>query len=122
VVTWIRFLVWLDIGLFIYWFYGRSHSPLADAAEQAATPAVEKLANFVTMLGALTLFNGFFMTLLGYMTEFGITTEATARWGEIGVTPEDADTLGLIVLAAGAAVFIVGRVLSRAGGRRVQPR
>ena len=34
-----------------------------------------RLGNFVTMLGALTLFNGFFMTLLGYMTEFGITTE-----------------------------------------------
>jgi basic amino acid/polyamine antiporter, APA family len=26
--TWLRFLVWLVIGLAIYWFYGRSHSHL----------------------------------------------------------------------------------------------
>ena len=36
VVTWIRFLVWLDIGILIYWFYGRTHSPLANPAERAA--------------------------------------------------------------------------------------
>ena len=29
-VTWVRFLVWLDLGMMIYWFYGRTHSPLAD--------------------------------------------------------------------------------------------
>jgi len=28
VLTWIRFLVWLDLGLFIYYFYGRTHSRL----------------------------------------------------------------------------------------------
>ena len=82
VITWIRFLVWLDLGIFIYWFYGRRHSPLANRAEQAATPALTKLGDFITMLGAVTLFNGFFMTLLGYMTEFGITTEVTAKWHE----------------------------------------
>ena len=54
------------------------------------------------MLGALTLFNGFFMTMLGYMTEFGVTTENTAKWYEIGVTPDSADTLGLQVLGVGA--------------------
>jgi type IV pilus assembly protein PilC len=32
VITWVRFLVWLNIGFVIYWFYGRTHSPLADAA------------------------------------------------------------------------------------------
>ena len=32
------------------------------------------------------------------MTEFGVTTETTAKWVEIGVTPEGADTLGLQVL------------------------
>ena len=39
------------------------------------------------MLGALGLFNGFFMTVLGFMTELGITTEATTKWHEIHVTP-----------------------------------
>ena len=75
-VTWVRFLVWLDLGMMIYWFYGRTHSPLADRAEQAAQARPRAAGNFVTILGALGLFNGFFMTVLGYMTEFGITTEA----------------------------------------------
>ena len=30
VMTWVRFLVWLDIGMVIYWFYGRTHSPLVE--------------------------------------------------------------------------------------------
>ena len=37
VMTWVRFLVWLDLGMLIYWFYGRTHSPLADRAEAGAS-------------------------------------------------------------------------------------
>jgi APA family basic amino acid/polyamine antiporter len=113
VLTWVRFLVWLDLGIFIYWFYGRRHSPLADPAELARQSTATATVNFVTVLGALTLFNGICVTLLAYMTELGINSEVTAKWHEIGVTPENADTLGLQVLVAGLAVFVVGRLLSR---------
>jgi APA family basic amino acid/polyamine antiporter len=116
-ITWVRFLVWLDIGMMIYWFYGRTHSPLANREEQAAQSGTERGGNALTMLGALGLFNGFFMTVLGYMTELGITTEATTKWHEIHVTPHQADTVGLTVLAAGAVVFVAGRVLARSGRR-----
>jgi APA family basic amino acid/polyamine antiporter len=116
-ITWVRFLVWLDLGMMIYWFYGRTHSPLADRAEQQAQGGLERTANFVTMLGALGLFNGFFMAVLGYMTELGITTEALTKWHEIHVTPHEADTVGLAVLATGAVVFAIGRLLSRSAGR-----
>ncbi|HET9359942.1 MAG TPA: amino acid permease [Vicinamibacterales bacterium] len=119
VVTWVRFLVWLDIGIFIYWFYGRTHSPLADPAERKRRPIVESLGNFVLMTGGLTLFNGFFITLLAYMTEFGVTTEVTARWAEIGVTPEDADSFGLQVLGAGLFVLLAGLIIRAAGRARV---
>ena len=118
VVTWVRFLVWLDIGLAIYWIYGRRHSPLADPAEQGARTGGQGFANFVTISGALILFNGFFMTVLGYMTEFGITSEATAKWHEIHVTPEQADTVGLMVLGAGVALFLAGLALRRLTGER----
>ena len=113
IITWVRFLGWLDIGMLIYWFYGRTHSPLRDAAEQAAQSGATKLGNMVTVAGALGLFNGFFMTVLGYMTELGITNEDQAKWHEIHVTPGEADTLGLGILAAGLVVFVVGRVMSK---------
>jgi APA family basic amino acid/polyamine antiporter len=116
-ITWVRFLVWLDLGMMIYWFYGRTHSPLADRAEQAARGGLERAGDFVTLLGALGLFNGFFMTVLGYMTEFGITTEALTKWHEIHVTPEQADSVGLAVLGVGAVLFLAGRVLAKFGGR-----
>ena len=58
------------------------------------------------------------MTVLGYMTEFGITTEATTKWHEIGVTPEQADAVGLMVLGAGVVVFLVGAALRKATGER----
>ena len=101
--------------MMIYWFYGRTHSPLANRDEQAAQSALERTGNVVTMLGALGLFNGFFMAVLGYMTEFGITTEALTKWHEIHVTPQQADTVGLAVLATGAVVFAAGRLMARSG-------
>lgn len=116
VVTWVRFLVWLDIGMIIYWVYGRTHSPLANPEEHAKRTTFQGFANLVLMLGALVLFNGFFMTVLGYMTEFGITTEATAKWHEIHVTAAQADTVGLAVVGTGAVLFAIGWLLRKASG------
>jgi hypothetical protein len=70
------------------------------------------------MVGLLTLFNGLCITLLAYMTEFGVTTEITAKWAEISVTPEAADVVGLTVLAIGAVVLGSGRVVAKAGRAR----
>jgi len=117
VITWVRFLVWLDIGIFIYWSYGRRHSPLVNRIELATRSAAEGFGNLVTMLGSLALFNGFFVTILAYMTEFGVTTETTAKWHEIGVTPENADTVGLQVLVVGVVLFVLGRLVARTGAR-----
>ena len=65
VITWVRFLVWLDLGMIIYWFYGRVSSPLVNKAEAARRTGGQNLANLLTVLGALTLFNGAAMTILG---------------------------------------------------------
>jgi hypothetical protein len=114
VITWIRFLGWLDLGILIYWFYGRVKSPLVDKAELAARSTAENVANAITMIGALALFNGFAMTALGYMTELGITNENTAKWHEINVTPTDADTLGLMILGGSLVVLAIGIAMGRA--------
>ena len=113
VATWIRFLGWLDIGILIYWFYGRTHSPLADQAELAARGTAARVGNFVTMVGTVVTANGVFMTILGFMTELGITTEELAKWHEIGITPHQSDTVGLLVLGSGVVLFVLGRVIAR---------
>ena len=113
VATWVRFLVWLDLGMLIYWFYGRTHSPLRDPAEQAAQTGAQKTSNFVTVLGALGLFNGLCMALQGLMTELDWKSESLARWQEIHVTPREAVSVGLAVLVAGAVLFAAGRLISK---------
>lgn len=126
VMTWVRFLVWLDLGMIIYWFYGRTHSPLVNHAEAAARSAAENLANFLKMAGYMLAFNGFCITLLGLLTGFGITTEELAKWHEVDalisrvglhVNPEIADRFGLQILAAGLVMAGVGFALGRGSGK-----
>jgi APA family basic amino acid/polyamine antiporter len=118
VLTWVRFLVWLDIGMIIYWVYGRTHSPLVNEAESSRRTAMQALANFITTFGLLLVFNAACMVILGYMTEFGITNETTAKWAEIGVTADQADSFGLRFLAVAIAVWVVGFGLTKASGEK----
>ena len=69
------------------------------------------------LLGALLIFNGFFMAILGFMTLFGMTSETLIKWHEIGITPEQSDRLGLIIFGIGIATAIVGRLVAKAGRR-----
>ena len=128
VITWVRFLVWLNIGLLIYWFYGRTHSPLHNPAEAERRTPLQSLANFVTVFGLLALFNGVCMFLLGLLTELGVTTENTAKWHELdeltsryfglNVSAETADTFGLQLLGVSLAIYVVGWVLQRVSGEK----
>ncbi len=118
VLTWVRFLVWLDLGMVIYWSYGRTHSPLVNKSETNARTSMQALANFVTTFGLLLIFNGACVALLGFFTEWGITNETTAKWAEIGVTAEQADVFGLKFLAISIAVWIVGFGLTKASGEK----
>ena len=126
VMTWVRFLVWLDFGMIIYWFYGRTHSPLVNQAESAARTATENLANFLKIAGYMLLFNGFSITLLALLTEWGVTKEELAKWHELDsvlsriglhISPEIADAFGLKILIAGAVVLGIGLVVARSSKR-----
>jgi basic amino acid/polyamine antiporter, APA family len=128
VITWVRFLGWLNLGFVIYWFYGRTHSPLANQQEQSRRSAMQSFANFVTVFGLLGLFNGVCMFLLGLLTELGVTNETTAKWSELNeiteslfgmhVNAESSDTFGLQVLVAGLVVFVIGKVLQKISGEK----
>jgi APA family basic amino acid/polyamine antiporter len=126
VMTWVRFLVWLDFGMIIYWFYGRTHSPLVNQIEAAARSGGERVGNFLRMAGYMLLFNGFCITLLALLTEWGITTEELAKWHELDallsrigmhINPDIADAFGLKILIAGAVVTIVGHLMTRGAGK-----
>jgi basic amino acid/polyamine antiporter, APA family len=127
VMTWVRFLGWLDIGMVIYWFYGRTHSPLASKAEAAARSGSENVANFLKMGGYMLLFNGFCITLLAYLTIFNVTNEALAKWSELDgvlsrigghINPEIADAFGWKILLVGVVVTAVGHLLGRSSRKR----
>ncbi len=118
IVTWVRFLVWLDIGMVIYWVYGRRKSPLVDREEAAARTWVQLLANSVYVFGLLAVFNSLCVTVLAYMTEFGVTSETIAKWHEIGITPEAADAFALRTLGVSVLVLAVGWGMRKAAGAK----
>ncbi len=60
------------------------------------------------------VFNAACITVLGFMTEFGLTNETIAKWHEIGVTAEEADAFGLKWLAVATGVWLVGFGLRKA--------
>jgi hypothetical protein len=47
-----------------------------------------------------------------------LTTETTAKWHEIGVTPEQADTVGLYILGIGLVMFVLGKILTKTTGEK----
>ena len=113
--------------MIIYWTYGRVHSPLVDRAEASARSAAEGFANLCKILGFMLLFNGFAITLLAYLTEFGVTNETLAKWSELDavlqyvgmhINPEIADAFGWKILLGGAVLTALGFVLARSSSKR----
>ena len=123
VLTWVRFLVWLDIGMLIYWAYGRTHSPLVNRAEHNARSPIQSLANFITVFGLLLVFNAACIAILGFMTQVGMTNETTAKWAELEslglqVTADEADSFGIRFLIVAIAVWLVGFGLTKVSGEK----
>jgi hypothetical protein len=73
----------------------------------------------------MLIFNGFCITLLGLLTEWGITTEELAKWHEVDalisqvglhINPQIADTFGLQILLLGVVLAGAGFLLTRRSG------
>lgn len=105
VITWIRFLIWLDVGLVIYFFYGHSHSRIVTEKERVGHVTPRYLLKF---FGVAVLLNAFLFGLLALLTLAGVAAEKT--WAEVGMEPHGA----LIYSTAGA---IVGAAMWAASNR-----
>ncbi|MBP1633771.1 MAG: amino acid permease family protein [Acidobacteria bacterium] len=111
VLTWIRFLTWLDIGLVLYFFYGRSHSRIATAADRQMS-----LSYFLDFWGVAILFNGALFGVLSLLALAGLT--AIRYWTEIQfvrLEPHHAAAVSGIVAAVGLAMLAAGRLTKGRG-------
>ncbi len=106
VLTWIRFLVWLDIGMIIYYFYGRTHSRLA---RKSGVTVDKSLKHFLAFFGAVAFFNGLIFGILSILTITGVTSEKT--WEEVHFEPHHLLTTCSIIAGAGLLLYLASKMM-----------
>jgi len=105
VLTWIRFLAWLDIGLLIYYFYSRTHSRLA---EKANRDMVFHWRDMIEFFGIFALINGFLFGIMSLLAKTGLASMKS--WNEISLNPGHTLIVCIILIVAGSAMFLTGRI------------
>ena len=106
VLTWIRFLVWLDIGILIYYFYGRIHSRLAKKHNLVADKSLKHFLNF---FGIVITCNGLLFGLLSTLATIGLTSLRT--WEEFHFSPEHFLVYCGIITAVGIILYVTAKFL-----------
>jgi basic amino acid/polyamine antiporter, APA family len=108
VLTWIRFLAWLDIGLLIYYFYSRTHSRIADKVARDKKFHWRDMTEF---FGIFAFANGF---LFGILSLLAITGLASLKsWEEVHFSPIHSLIGCGILILAGGVLYFSGKVGSK---------
>lgn len=106
VKTWIRFLVWLDVGMLIYYFYGRSHSRLAAERKGEQKTTVKY---FVKFFSVLTVINGALFGLLSLIVtlqiKYTIGIGDVKSWQTMNMDPVKSLVYSGIVFVVGLAAW-----------------
>ncbi len=105
VVTWIRFLAWLDIGLLIYYFYSRTHSRIGEKVERDKTFRLNEMIEF---FGIFAFINGFLFGLLSLLATLKVTS--LKSWDEINLNPGHMLYVCAGLIVTGSIMFVIGRV------------
>jgi APA family basic amino acid/polyamine antiporter len=108
VLTWIRFLAWLDIGLLIYFFYSRTHSRIADKVMREKKFKWRDVAEF---FGIFACINGILFGLLSLLALTGVTSKSS--WEQISLDPSHALTICGLLLLVGILMFVSARVTKK---------
>ena len=119
IVSVVALLVALDVGGLIYWFFARP-GRLVSAGPRTSMRA---LADVIRVAGVLLICNALWVTALGVLTQFGITSETTADWRALAasgfqVRPDQPVSFGARGLVVAAAVWVVGFGLAKASGEK----
>jgi len=122
IVTVVRMLVALDAGVLIYWFYVRPGKVVPPGRPVSRT-SMRSLADVIRVAGVLFIVSALWITILGVLTQFGITNETTADWRALAasgfqVKPDQPVSFGARGLVVAAAVWVVGFGLAKASGEK----
>jgi APA family basic amino acid/polyamine antiporter len=107
VLTWIRFVLWLDIGIIIYYFYGRLHSRLAKKHNIIANKSFGHFSNF---FGIIIACNGLLFGLLSVFAKIGLTGIKT--WEELHFTPDQFLLYSGIAIVVGIVLYVIAKFLN----------
>jgi amino acid transporter len=102
VMTWIRFLIWLDIGLVIYFFYGHNRSKIITSTDRSSHMTPKYLLHF---FGLTVLLNAALFGLLSLFTIIGLVAEKS--WEEVGLQPHRSFMFCLIWAGVGCAMWLI---------------
>jgi len=107
VLTWIRFLVWLDLGIIIYYFYSRSHSRLAKNHNIVANKSLKHCLNFFSII---ILCNGLMFGLLSTLAIIGLTS--TKSWEAVHFDPFNLINYCGIAIIVSIVIYIIAKFLN----------
>lgn len=122
IVTVVRLLVALDAGVLIYWLYVRPRR-IVPPGRPVPRTSMRALADVISVAGVLLIVSALWITILGVLTQFGITNETTADWRALAasgfqVRPDQPVWFGARGLVVAAAVWVVGFGLAKASGEK----
>ena len=109
-----------DLAVLIYWFGFRAAEE-APPRGAAAHPSLRSLADVIRGAGILLLLTALWVTILGVLTQYGVTDAATADWDALAaagfqVRPDQPAGFGARSLVVAAAGWVVGFGLARVSG------
>ena len=122
IVTVLQVLVAVDAAILIFWFQVRPGRNVP-AGQRVSRTSMRSLANVISAAGVLLIVNALWITVLGGLTQFGITDETTADWRALAVSgfqvrPDRPLLFGARGLVVAAAVWVVGFGLAKASGEQ----